>query len=184
MAERHSGHEREELDWYVEPESVIDTLFNSVAFEGAIHDPCCGGGTIPRVARRRGKVATGADIVSRAPGFDVRNFFTETRVFDNIVTNPPFSVAEAIVEQARRCTRSHGLIAIVAQSTFLFSQGRCKLFDDCLRIVILSKRPSMPPGKLLQEHGEKIRGNGSINYCLCVWRKDYAPARTYIDWMM
>ncbi len=91
MAERNSGHPRDPLDFYVEPASVVHTLLNVVAFEGPIHDPCCGSGTIPKTIWSRCRYATGCDIVQRGDiEFPVRDFFTDTRRYPNIATNPPF----------------------------------------------------------------------------------------------
>src|SRR6516225_10039224 len=68
---------RENGEHYVEPPWCSRRLFEAEAFEGAIHDPCCGFGRIVDSARFAGLVATGADIVARAPGFEVVNFFQE-----------------------------------------------------------------------------------------------------------
>lgn len=184
MAERNSGHTRDPLDWYVEPESCVHTLFNVVEFEGTIFDPCCGIGTIVKVARSRGFGAMGSDIVDRGFG-SVRNFFDTIGNVSNIVTNPPFREAVRVVEHALRLVRPDGLVAIVGQSKFLWSQGRVELFDRCERIIILSTRPSMPKGEALMEHGENIRGGGSIDYCWCIWRAGVVgPTNCKIEWML
>ncbi len=186
MAERESGHARDPFDWYIEPETCVHALFNVVAFDGTIHDPCCGRGTIPGVARHRGYSATGSDIVDRADGqFPVVNFLHDDTVRDAICTNPPFKDSVAIIEHAQRIVRPGGVIAILAQSKFLFSQRRIDLFDNCYKIVILSKRPSMPPGAALAEHGESIRGGGSMDYCWCIWLAGVTGSTSCsIDWTL
>jgi hypothetical protein len=40
--------------WYQEPEAVTEQLLREVRFRGPVHDPCCGEGRIPIVARRFG----------------------------------------------------------------------------------------------------------------------------------
>lgn len=185
MAERNSGHPRDPFDWYVETSECVHTLFNVVEFPEEIHDPCCGIGTIVEVARQRGHVATGADIIDRGAGFPVVNFFDEHRTFSGIICNPPFREAVRVVEHALRLVRPGGLVAIVGQSKFLWSQGRVELFDRCERIIILSTRPSMPKGEALMEHGEDIRGGGSIDYCWCIWRAGVVgPTNCKIEWML
>lgn len=188
MAERNSGHTRDPLDWYCEPESCVHTLFNVESFSGdAIYDPCCGSGNIVKVARKRGYAAYGSDIVDRGAGFDVVDFFS-TKWMDkgfSVCTNPPFREAVRVVEHALRLVRPGGLVAIVGQSKFLWSQGRVDLFDRCERIIILSTRPSMPKGEALMEHGEDIRGGGSIDYCWCIWRAGVVgPTNCKIEWML
>lgn len=58
-------HKQEEQPegWYWEPEWCAEVLFARVAFEGPIHDPCCGAGRIVRAARAAGYVASGSDLV-------------------------------------------------------------------------------------------------------------------------
>ena len=84
-------------------------------------------------------------------------------------------------------TASHGgIIAIVAQAKFLYSQGRYQLFQrrdmDC--VIHLSRRPSMPPGKLLAEKGEACRGGGSMDYCWAVWRLGRKPGPAVVRWAL
>jgi hypothetical protein len=65
---------------------------------------------------------------------------------------------------------------------FMASQERHPLFarSDCELVVILSRRPSLPPGELLQRHGEAI--NGSTAFSWIVWRRDRAGGSTRIVW--
>lgn len=185
MAERNSGHLRDPLDWYVEPASCVHSLFNVQSIVGPVHDPCCGIGTIPKVAEERGFFATGADIVQRAPQYGKRDFLTDKFPRPNIVTNPPFRESMRIIEHAKQITLPGGIIAILAQAKFLFSQGRIDLFEDCERVIILSRRPSMPTGAALLEHGEAIRGGGSLDYCWCIWRAGtVGPTNCRIEWVV
>jgi hypothetical protein len=38
-------------------------------------------------------------------------------------------------------------------------------------VIILSERPSLPPGDVLQALGEACRGDGSVDYCVVVFRR-------------
>lgn len=172
---RSSGYDRNTHDWYVEPANCVDALFDVMPGLGVlgIHDPCCGMGTIPAVATKRGWYATGADIVDRAnTQYPVRDFLSDEREYSNIVTNPPFALSVKIVRRALDLVMHGGRVAIIAQAKFIYSQGRNSLFTapECERILILSKRPSMPPGELLVEKGEICRGGGSMDYCWIVFR--------------
>ena len=185
MGERHSKHIRDKYDWYVEPEWCIDRLFNSVKFDGRIHDPCCGMGTIPRVASKHGYLAFGSDIVVRGYGWEKEDFLKagERRVIHNVVTNPPYKIAQAIIEKA--LIIATGRVAVLVQTKFLSSQGRHKLFSDrrLEKVIIFSSRPSMPPGKELEKYGERIRGGGSIDYCWIIWNQDNRNKGT-IEWTL
>jgi hypothetical protein len=125
-------------------------------------------GTIPKIMR-----GSGADLVDRGFGYPVRDFFSDTRMYDNIVTNPPYAIAQTIIERALDLSR-HKVAALV-QTKFLSSQKRHSLFmlRETEKVIMFSRRPSMPPGKMLVEHGEEIRGGGSIDYCWVVWNKEH-----------
>ena len=185
---RSSGYARYPHDWYVEPEDCINALFDAMPVLGhkGIHDPCCGLGTIPKVASQREWRATGADLVDRAQGnYPVRDFLTDDRIYPNIVTNPPFSLSVAIVRHGLNIVEDGGRVVIVAQAKFLYSQGRHSLFahPSCERVLILSKRPSMPPGELLLERGEACRGGGSMDYCWVAFRAGNTVSCCTIEWL-
>src|SRR6516162_2729991 len=90
---RRSGYPREDKDFYVEPRWVVHRLLDVETFEGSIHDPCCGTGTIPSVCMERGLVATGSDIVDRGFG-EVQDLFSRTDPLDNMISNVPYGIAE------------------------------------------------------------------------------------------
>ena len=77
MATRHSSYERAAHDFYSEPAWVADAVLDYLQLD-ALHDPCCGFGTIATAALRRGIQATGADIIDRACGlFPTQDFLTD-----------------------------------------------------------------------------------------------------------
>jgi tRNA G10 N-methylase Trm11 len=184
MGERHSEYEREENDWYVEPAWAVEALFAKVNFVGRIHDPCCGGGTIPITARNMGYQASGTDKVVRNKIFAQQDFLKDHRVFHNIVTNPPYAKAQEIIEHALKHTI--GRVAVLTQLKFLASQGRYPMFNDkrMEKVLIFSRRPSMPTGQMLEEHGEKIRGNGSIDYCWLIWNHSKTRRIVTTEWII
>jgi hypothetical protein len=67
---KRAAHKQKEQPqgWYTEPECCSEALFARVAFEGPIHDPCCGSGRIVRAAWAAGYEATGSDLYHR--GFE------------------------------------------------------------------------------------------------------------------
>ncbi len=143
-------------------------------FPNGFHDPCAGLGTIIDVGLRLGCSATGADIRNRADGrFPTRDFFKDRRRYQNIICNPPFAAAAAIVEHALDFVTEGGRVAILAPLNFACSQGRYRLFSrpEMDAVIFLSRRPSVPPGAVLQTHGETIRHSGSIDFAWYVWQQ-------------
>jgi hypothetical protein len=187
MGERHSDFNRDADDWYVEPEWCVHRLLDRYPDLNTIHDPCCGRGTIVDVALSRGIEATGSDLIDRADGrFPSRDFLCGPERHRSIVTNPPFKIAERIVAQALMMVAPGGIVAVVAQAKFLFSQGRNAIFarPDMERVIAFSRRPSMPPGKMLAELGESCRGGGSIDFVWCVWRVGKTEPGCVMEWTL
>ena len=183
MAQRHSEYARDNLEWYVEPEWVADDLFKKVKFSGKIHDPCCGLGTIPGAARRAGYTASGSDIADRGEGYPVTNYEQDPKTYDNIVTNPPYKQTVRIFEWASLHTSSPGKIAMIVPIGFLCSQSRFHLWRWVETVIIYSRRPSMPPGEILEALGESCRKGGSTDYCWIVWNFAYNGQPT-IQWSL
>lgn len=184
MGTRHPEYARAEGDFYCEPAWTIDALFRHVA-PPALHDPCCGSGTIIEVASRHRIAATGADLADRAAGrFPIRDFLADESIYPNLVTNPPYRLAPAIIAHALAHVPDTGCVAALVPLGFLASQRRHPLFarPDCELVLVLSRRPSMPPGDLLRHHGEAIRGSGSTDFAWVIWRRGRTRGNTAIRW--
>lgn len=168
---------RTDNDWYVEPPWVIDQLLRAVTFTGMIHDPCCGGGNIPKRLDALGYNTRACDIVDRGYG-DVRDFFQDTRQYDNLVFNPPYKIAEKFILHAINFAAYK--VAAIVNLKFLASQGRRdRLFHrhPPASVLICSQRPSMPPG------GQGIKASGgTADYCWIVW-DNVAGGDTRVSWL-
>jgi hypothetical protein len=143
---RHSGYQRVDRDFYVEPRWVIHLLLDVELFDGVVLDPCCGAGTIPSVCLERGIPARGSDIVNRGFG-EVRDMLTITEPVDNIVSNIPFKIAEPCTRHLLKLARRK--VALILPMTFWESRGRHGFFEEHppIRYWLCSDRPSMPPGR-------------------------------------
>jgi hypothetical protein len=191
---RSTDYARAADDWYVEPRWCVEQLADALPLiDGSyVWDPCCGGGTIPSVfAERLGQhrvIAT--DIVDRgylhfkevhdarhgcpipvAPGMRV-----------NVVTNPPFKLAEEIARHMLALADHR--VAILQQLSFLASRARFALFAEFppSDILILSKRPSMPPGHMIAEMGDKAFRGGTTDFCWIVWTRPH-DRETRVRWL-
>ena len=181
--------EREAHEHYVEPAWVSMRLFDVEEF-GAVHDPCCGFGTIVKAAWSHGLNATGADLVDR--GFErgrVQNFFDEQHTVDCIVCNPPFDVAPAFAQHALKLAqRKVAMIFPVAR----LNAAHWIEATPLRRVWLLTPRPSMPPGHVIAA-GDKP-GGGKTDFVWLVWeigftgsselkwlRRDGRPAREILS---
>ena len=188
MSEGRSTYARAALEWYQEPPWVTERLLDQQRFDGGAHDPACGAGTIPGVLQAAGLPASGADIVDRAGGkFARRDFLIPipAPTWPNIICNPPASKLVAFVEQALRRVEPGGLVAVLAPLKWAASQGRYALFSrpEMERMVILSRRPSIPPGELLKAKGEAIRKGGTIDFGWFLWRVGKTRSGASVVWL-
>lgn len=175
-------YERNDDDWYVEPEWCVEGLFEKIPFQGMIHDPACGKGTIPFTAKRLGYKATGSDIVFRGYGkFKEIDFLDSCTFYHNIVMNPPYKQAEDFIKHSLKF--AHLQIACLVRLAFLEGQKRKEgLYSEYppTKVLVLSRRASMPPGNF-----EGKAEGGKVAYCWMVWDKnlmceDYI---TELDWI-
>jgi hypothetical protein len=160
---------RNDDDWYVEPKSCVHSLFDMVSFDGPIHDPCCGQGTIPQVAMARGYMASGSDLRNRGFGQTEVDFFEDYTLRRNIISNPPYKLGEKFVHHALNFVERK--VAIVMRLSFLAGQKRLETLYQKrppAEVLILSKRPSMPPG------GTAIPARGgTADYCWIIWSHNH-----------
>lgn len=168
-------------DWYVEPEWCSRRLFEVEPFGGRIWDPSCGTGRIVRAARERGHLAVGTDLVMRSPVCSSQEDFLRTTTRDaNIVSNPPFGVADDYARKALR--QAVFKIALLLPTKWMNSAKRGAWLETTplATVWLLAPRPSMPPGPVI-EAGEKP-GNGTVDYCWMVWDKTHTGAPV-IRWL-
>lgn len=176
--------QREEHEHYVEETWCSRRLFCVEKFQGRIVDPACGFGRVVKSASLAGYSAAGADVVQRAPGYPVHDFFQSSELTDNFVSNPPFKQFQAFALHALACsTRKVALIWQVPR----LNAARWLQDTPLARIWLLTPRPSMPPGCVISHgvglHGEPQKvGGGTQDYAWLVWDKTHVGPPT-IGWL-
>lgn len=190
---RSTNYERAADEWYVEPRWCVEQLLDAIDFCGDwIWDPCCGGGTIPDAMRAKGhNFVLASDIVDRGyHRFDGVHdataegcpSFVKPGMRLSIATNPPFKIAETLVR--RWLPLVDRRLAILQSLQFLASRGRYRLFTEFppSEVLVLSQRPSMPPGHLISEMGDKAFKGGTTDFCWIVWTKPH-DRETRVRWL-
>lgn len=194
LTRRPDGADRHPWDWYVEQHWVTEVLLSQVQLETDVEylDPFCGQGHIPQTLRAAGLKAYGTDIVQRTaePFFLCEHDFLGDQYhllegLDglSIVMNPPFSyqdgklvrgLAERIIRRAL-ATATHKVCALLPLK-WLSSAGRYRLFAESKPAIhILSERPSMPPGDMIEKMGDRAYARGKVDYMGLVWDKKAEP---------
>jgi len=173
---------RDELDWYVEPEWVSQRLFAVEPFNSLIWDPCAGTGRIVHNAVTTGYEAFASDIDPRQFVGSVQPhdfMLTGAMQFPNIVTNPPFKIAEDIVLKALSIVT--GKLACLLTANWVQGDKRSRWLETSplRRVLFVTPRPSMPPGEVLMAGGKP--GNGTTDYAWYIWEPGYA-GKPEIGW--
>ncbi len=202
---------RHPYDWCVDESWVAWQLFEALGrFQRekmtgrAIWDPCIGSGRTMVTFAESGFKVFGSDVVNRIdpaqfdpPSVPLPQFFSadfleldEAPARCSIVCNPPFSyidgIAEAFVRQALRL--SSRKVCMVLPIKWEGSQGRFQLFAEDhppQAVMILTQRPSMPPGDLIEDMGKRAFKGGVVDYAWYVWdvENPTLPNHTRIIWL-
>lgn len=164
---------RHPQDWYVEPEWCSRRLFEVERFGPTIWDPSCGLGRILVSARAAGYVVAGSDLVERSEHCEWTADFMATQPLERgaqIVSNPPFGIADAYAKHALRHAEK---VALLLPTKWMNAAGRGAWLETTplRRVWLLAPRPSMPPGPVI-EAGEKP-GNGTVDFAWFVWERGY-----------
>lgn len=181
-------------DWYVDESWVSSQLYRALGgFQAErdnlelIWDPCAGSGRTIATFVEQGHLVLASDIVNRLdpelfehglPPFKSLDFLTEKYrpAPCSVVCNPPYNyipgIAEAFVRKALQLATRR--VCMVLPTKWQGSQGRFALFaldHPPEAVLVLSQRPSMPPGDLLpalERAGRAFRG-GVVDYAWFVW---------------
>lgn len=163
-------------DYYPTPIWATEALLLNETFEGAILEPCCGDGAMAKVFVDAGHHVIASDLYDRGYGKSGVDFFKETGVVSNIVTNPPFHSAEEAVKVGVRCTSKK--LCLLMRLAFLESAHRYELFQKHppSRIWVFSERVTFYPANDLRTSG------GTTAYGWYIWDKSYSGP-TVLNWI-
>lgn len=167
-------------DYYVEPSWVSRRLFDVEKFDGVICDPACGSGRIIESAICAGYLVRGSDIVKRDPScVFIEDFFVGNKSLDNIVSNPPFGVADAFAAHALELAPK---VALLLPTKWMNGAKRGAWLETTplRRVWLLGPRPSMPPGPVIE--AGIAPGNGTTDFAWFVWERGY-EGRPELRWL-
>jgi hypothetical protein len=118
------------LDFWRTPPQATQALLDNEWFYGNMLEPACGLGDMSDVLSKcvGRDLVTSADIVNRGYRYqtETKDFLVAEMMFDNIITNPPFSLAEEFARKALELSTKK--VALLLKLEFLQSRGRLDLF--------------------------------------------------------
>lgn len=173
-ASNHSKQEREKLDFYATDPKAIDALFEVEYFSIRILEPACWMGHLSDAIKKKGAYVQSMDIVDRGyPWAEVRDFFTVENYEWDIITNPPYSLAQEFVEHALKITKHWAKIAMFLKLQFLEWKRRKELFKKYppKAVYVFSERI------MCAKNGDfewmKKLGGSAVAYAWYVWENGW-----------
>lgn len=165
---------REKDDYYPTPPHATEALLSVESFDGNIWEPACGSGDICEVLKAAGYQVVGSDLVDRGYGQPRIDFLMERQLQgDNIITNPPFKMAESFARHA--LSLNPAKVAFLLRLNFLEGIARRDVLQRLARVWVFSKRLTM----IANSTDGK---GGMIAYAWFVWDRDH-DGPTQLGWL-
>lgn len=187
LAGSSATRDRVENDYYATPPESTRALLCVEEFKGDFLEPCTGGGHIAEVLKEFYPEAhiQGVDLVDRGyPNTIVKNFFEHGFNGDcDIVTNPPYSMAQEFLEHSMEQLEEGRKVAMFLKIQFLEGAKRKNLFKKYPPKVIhvFSKRQNpWRNGNPLDENGKPW--NSTMCFAWFVWEKGF-DGSPIINWI-
>ena len=124
---------KDSVDYFATPPKAVRMLCKRERFRSRILEPCCGEGHISRTLEELGYTVDSSDIIYRGYGTPGSHDFLKSTCEDlrgaDIITNPPYVMAQQFIQHAIENTDKDAKIAMLLRLTFLESQKRKALFD-------------------------------------------------------
>jgi hypothetical protein len=171
---------REKDDFYPTPPEGTEALLSVEKFDGPIWEPACGAGDMSRELERAGYQVVSTDLVDRGYGQPRVDFLMESQsLAPNIVTNPPFKMAEAFARHAIKL--SSRKVAFLCRIQFLEGLTRKELFSisPLARVWVFSWRLPISRGEVKPE---AERQGSMATYAWIVWEHGYMGKPT-LGWI-
>ncbi len=165
-----AGYNRQHYDFYITPPEAVYALLEVEKFEGkTIWEPASGNGAISKILEKElpDFEIISSDIRPEGYGYGGVNFLARHLEVDNIITNPPYSLAEEFARHGLECARHK--VALLLRLVFLEGQKRATwLWNSGLRRVwIFTWRIKFERGD-----GKQAEDN-MIAMAWFIWEKGY-----------
>jgi len=126
--------QRDINDFYPTHPIITQALLDRETLTGSTWEPACGEGDMSKVLIENGYDVLSTDLIDRGYGQGGVDFLDDNQIkkygkVDNIITNPPFSLGNEFVLQAKKYARKK--VFILNKTLFLDSVGRYeKVWND------------------------------------------------------
>ena len=175
---RRNG-KRSENDLYPTPRRGTVGIVEKELFVGSVWECACGTGEMSEVLKEYNLDVFSSDLINRGYGDATIDFLNYSRPnYDNIITNPPFSLANEFIAQAKKFANNK--IAFLLPGNFSGSEGRFKMFKD--REFPLKEINHFSRRLTINKPGYTGKNKGMMHYCWYVWDREHFGKPTN-DWI-
>jgi hypothetical protein len=179
---RHAPKDQEMNHLYPTPPEGTEALLKVEQFKGPIWEPACGRGDMAEVLKTAGHEVLSTDLIDYGYGRHEMarfvDFLEQSHLYcPNIVTNPPFKIAEKFLLHAIDLGAEK--IALLVRLHFLEGVKRAKIFarHPPVRVWVFPWRLCIVPDKV-----DPVRAGGAIPYCWVIWEKGF-HGKTTLGWL-
>lgn len=141
-ASNHTQDNRAEHDFYATDPKAINALLEVEGFSKFILEPACWMGHLSSMLVEKWHAVLSSDIVDRWYGV-VQDFFSYEEWYWDIITNPPYSLAQEFIEHSLKITKPWAKIAMLLKLQFLEGKRRKEFFKK-------------HPPKIVYVHSERV----------------------------
>lgn len=171
-ASNHSKHEREKMDFYATDPKAIDALLEVEDFSKLILEPACWMGHLSQRLVEKWHAVLSSDIVDRWYGL-IADFFSRDEWEWDIITNPPYSLAQEFVEHALKITKPWAKVAMFLKIQFLEGKRRKELFKKNPPKVVYVFSERIMCAKNWDFEWFKRLGGSAVAYAWYVWENGW-----------
>lgn len=173
------NYKRVENDYYAtDPQSVLDLLkLHPFKIERCL-EPCVGNGNIVKSFLKQYPEANfdTIDITNRGFDCEIQDYleFKTDKLYDTIITNPPYTLAQEFVEHSLPLLKTKGQCAMFLKIQFLEGMKRKSFFEEYppKYVYVFSKRQApWNNGNPVNEKGKKWQS--TMCFAWFIWEKGY-----------
>lgn len=187
-ASNHVEEERQHLDFYATHPCAAIALMMVEKFDGLIWEPAAGNGHLAKELRKKYTVFCSYIVKRDFPclEFDFLNlnYLSTKNISVNIVTNPPYSLAQEFIETSLRMIADGYKVCMFLKLTFCEGKKRGLFFKKYppKRIYVFSSRVAVAKNGDFDLYAKS--GGSAICYAWFVWEKGYTGETTlvWIPW--
>lgn len=171
-ASNHTQDDRAEQDFYATDPRAIDLLLEREEFAPSILEPSCWQGHLSRRLEENYYLVHSSDIVDRWYGV-VQDFFSYDEWYWDIITNPPYSLAQEFIERSLKITKPWAKIAMFLKVQFLEGKRRKEFFKKHPPKVVYVSSERIMCAKNWDFEWLKRSGGSAVAYAWYIWENGW-----------